>query len=464
MSDTTTTAPPAAPSAATTAAPSGQSTSAPGQSTTAAPGGTTTTGSGPSIQATLTIAPDDGSPQNPNSYQVPVSATLTLNWTATNASSVNITGVGDGQGATGSATIPTQDGTITLVAVADGGAQSTPFAIDIATHPDGDVVSGHSDLSSGVAMIVSFTATKDSQTVTTANVGDQITLTAVVSESTDACTINGADASLADDGSGNKQATAAVTIASGDSGDYSCTVSAGGTAGDPGSLHLDIGPAGNTTTTAAPGNTTTQGPSGTTTVPGTTTTQAPGSSTTIGPNNSALSTTTTASPGASTTASANTTTTKPPGSTTTQPGSTTTAAIDDSVLTNEKWLKADGSDGTDQIGHGEAVKLYVETPGIPVGTTVYFSIWQQESGGDWTALPAVTAQVAKDDSTGLLSAQADFTTPADNDDSQGGGTGSDGSGSGGGSGDPGTAGSGSDDLHCSFGFTPSFTNPGSSGS
>ncbi len=131
-------------------------------------------------------------------------------------------------------------------------------------------------------------------------------------------------------------------------------------------------------------------------------------------------------------------------------------------MTNEKWLKADGSDGTDQIGHGEAVKLYVETPGIPVGTTVDFSIWQKEASGDWAALPSVTAQVAKDDSSGVLSAQADFTTPEDSDDSQGGGTGSDsGSDS---SGDPGSAGSGSDDLHCSFGFTPSFTNPGSSAS
>ena len=105
------------------------------------------------------------------------------------------------------------------------GAQSTPLVIELTTHDAGTVVSGHSELSSGVAVIVSFSATKDGEH-TTANCGDLITLTAIVSESTDSCTINGSDAALSDTPDGHKQATATVTLTESMSGDFDCQVTA----------------------------------------------------------------------------------------------------------------------------------------------------------------------------------------------------------------------------------------------
>jgi hypothetical protein len=45
--------------------------------------------------------------------------------------------------AQGSTNIPAEDATYSIVATADGGAASEPFALEIHTHPPGDPVSQH---------------------------------------------------------------------------------------------------------------------------------------------------------------------------------------------------------------------------------------------------------------------------------------------------------------------------------
>ena len=165
MPDTTTTQPPAQHAAETTqppassSAPPGSTTQAPassqpGASTTQAPAsssspGTTTTappGNGPSVTGVIEIVPDDGTQQHSTSVQVKESATLTLTWNATNADHVSCDGLGDNLGVSGSQSIPTQDATYSLVAVAADGTRSSPCQLWVSTHSDDEVVSGHAEV------------------------------------------------------------------------------------------------------------------------------------------------------------------------------------------------------------------------------------------------------------------------------------------------------------------------------
>ena len=302
----------APPAGSTTAAPPNQSTVAPnpGTTTTAPPGSSTTAapaGGAPGISATIAIDPDDGTAQNPLSVQVAESAKLTLSWTGTNAASVRIAGLGDNLGASGSKSIGTEDATYTLVAVGADGSESQPFLISVATHPDGSVVAPHTELGSGIAAILSFCAMKGGAAVTSASVGDTLTLTAHCSAATDAVTIAGASAGLAEDADGSKTATTDVTIAAVSTGDFDCSVSAGGTVGDTGSVHIEILAAPPASTTAAPSQSTTAGPAqSTTAAPSNSTTAAPVQSTTAAPVQS-----TTAAPVQSTTAAPPQSTTVP---------------------------------------------------------------------------------------------------------------------------------------------------------
>jgi hypothetical protein len=88
------------------------------------------------------VTPDDGAPRALHSLQVPGNAKLRLSWTARNAKSVRIDGLGN-FGASGSADLPTQDASYKLVAVGEGGVESLPFPLDIHTHEPGEVFSQH---------------------------------------------------------------------------------------------------------------------------------------------------------------------------------------------------------------------------------------------------------------------------------------------------------------------------------
>jgi hypothetical protein len=318
----------APPASSTTAAPPNQSTAAPATTTTAPPGSSTTAapaGGAPGVTATIAIDPDDGAAQNPLSVQVAESAKLTLSWTGTNAASVRIAGLGDNLEASGSKPIETADATYTLVAVGADGSESQPFFISIATHPDGSVVAPHTELGSGIAAILSFCAMKGGAAVTSAAVGDTLTLTARCSAATDAVTIAGVSAGLAEGADGSKTATTDVTISAVSTGEFSCEVSAAGTVGDTGSVTVEIVPAPTASTTAAPAQSTTAAPAQTTTAPPTTTTVGappPDQTTTAAPGQ------TTTTPAQITTAAtvAGTTTAAPAQTTTAAPASTTTKA------------------------------------------------------------------------------------------------------------------------------------------
>jgi len=414
MSDvSTTTAPPAShapaptttaaqqsssPSPATTQAPGNTTSAPPANQTTAAPGTTTTAAPGaPTVEGKIEIDPADAS-QDPTSVQVPESATLTLTWSSTNAASVNIDGLGSGLAASGSSAVPTQDSTFTLVAVAADGTQSAPVTVSVATHPDGDVVSGHSDLGSGIAAILSFGVMKDGQLVTSVAMGDTVTLSAIVSAATDSVTLGGAAASLAPADGGNQQATASVTIAAPMSGDFDCEASAAGVAATPASCHVEIEAASSTpsTTTRAPTTTTTAAPTTTTAAP-TTTTRAPTTTTTAAPTTTttAAPSTTTTAPSTTTTAPATTTSQAP--TTTTQPGTTTTAGAVPTI-TRFVAVSTDNPDGTQDISC---------TPGTVVTL-------QWEVSNDATQV-TFDGPVGGGSFTSQFSGKQDFTVPAQTD-------------------------------------------------
>jgi len=197
------------------------------------------------------VDPDPGISQDPHSYQVASDAALKVTWTATTASGVNIDPVAQGLPASGEQAVPTQDGTLTLVALGDNGARSDPYTIDIHTHAPGDVVSPHLTVSSGVAAVLSHAASLGGQSIQKATVGDQITLEGTFSEATEAAKIGNQDASLSDPDNGSRSASVQVTLAADMTGDFEFQALKGGAVADTQSLHLDITPA--STTTAAPG-------------------------------------------------------------------------------------------------------------------------------------------------------------------------------------------------------------------
>jgi GH24 family phage-related lysozyme (muramidase) len=320
----------AAPAAGTTAAPAASTTAAPAASTTAAPSASTTAGADPSnsasssggggsgagpadasgapptVTGSVTLEPDDGTEQHPQSYQVAEGVKLKLKWSSTNADSVDIAGVGAGLAVSGEQDIPTREASYSITATGKTGT-SDPFDIEVHTHKAGEVVSQHVDLGADVAAIISFTANKDSAVVSSATVGDTITLIALFSDATETAKLNGNDAELTELPNGQKQAQLDVVIEAKSDGNFTAQALKGGAVAQEFPQHVDI--------IAAPTASTTTGPT-TTTAPGTTTTGAPSTTTTAAP-----ASTTTASPSAATTVAPAAQTTHAPASTSTQSAS-----------------------------------------------------------------------------------------------------------------------------------------------
>ncbi|HEX4384654.1 MAG TPA: hypothetical protein VH083_16950 [Myxococcales bacterium] len=288
---TTTEAPPetttAAPEETTTEAPGSTTTGEPSSTTTGDPSTTTTAASGdaPTVEeVTFAIDPDDGSEHNPHSVQISSDAKLTITWSTQNAASVRIDPLPGPFDASGSAELKSEDASYTIVAVADGGAESAPYALEVHTHDPSEVVSSHTDVTSGVAKVISFTAS----TGDSAAAGASVELSIVASVDVESAKVGDDEVTLADSGDGHKTGTATVTIP--DAGDtsvtYTCEASKDGAVADTATLTLEITPS--TTTTTAPSSSTTS-PSSSTTAPSSTTT-APSTTTT------APSTTTTGAP------------------------------------------------------------------------------------------------------------------------------------------------------------------------
>ena len=297
---TTTTAPPEpsteAPAETTTAAPEETTTAAPEESTTAASESTTTeaagsttspsttttaaaaSGDAPAVEeVTFAVDPDDGAAHNPNSVQISTDAKLTVTWSTQGAASVRIDPLPGPFDASGSTDLPSKDASYTIVAVADGGAESAPYALEVHTHDPSEVVSSHTDVTSGVAKVISFTAA-GGESVTA---GASVELSVVASVDVESAKVGDDEVQLSDSGDGHKTGTVTVTIPSGgdDSITYTCEATKDGATADTATLTLEISAA--TTSTTAPGTSTT-GPGTTTTAPGTTTT-GPGTTTTGAP-------------------------------------------------------------------------------------------------------------------------------------------------------------------------------------
>jgi len=261
---TTTTAPTDDPSTTTTGS----------SSTTADPSTTTTAASGsePSVdEVSYAIDPDDGSEHNPHSVQICTDAKLTITWSTQNATGVRIDPLPGPFDASGSTELDSEDANYSIVALGDGGAESQPYALEVHTHEPGEVVSPHTDILSGVAKVLSFTAS----TGDSAAPGASVELSIVVSVDVESVKAADQDVELEESGDGHKVGTATVTIP--DGGDtsvtYTCEASQDGATADTVTLTLDI-TASTTTTTTAPSSTTTA-PSTTTTAPATTTTASP---------------------------------------------------------------------------------------------------------------------------------------------------------------------------------------------
>ena len=253
---TTTTAPPTsttAPPTSTTAPPT--TTTAPPTTTTAPPTTTTAAPGTPAFKSvTVEVDPDDGADHHAHSLQVATDVKLTLKWEASDATGVHIEGLGDFD-ASGSQDLPASDATYSLVAKGDGDATSAPYPLEVHTHAPGDVVSPHVDLGSGAVTIVSFQATVEDKLVSEGKAGDEIVLTAVVSDGTESVKIGGEDADLSDNGDGHQRASVKVTL-SADSHSFECQALKDGQVGDTTSVQVDVAGEAPTTTTA-PGSTTT---------------------------------------------------------------------------------------------------------------------------------------------------------------------------------------------------------------
>jgi hypothetical protein len=330
------------PSTTSTEGPSTTTTEEPSTTTTEGPSTTTTAGGNePTVEdVSLAIDPDDGADHHAHSIQVSTDAKLQLTWSTNNATGVRIDPLPGPFDASGSTDIPTSDATYSIVALGDGGAESMPYSLEIHTHEPGDVVSQHVDVSSGVAKILSFTATVDGEPVDSAAAGASVVLTVIASVDTDSAKAGDQDVTLADGGDGQKTGTVTVTIPSdGDASvTYTCEAAKDGATADTSTITLAIEPV--TTTTAAPSSTTT-GPSTTTTGPSTTTT-AP---------------------------------------------STTTTALDDSALQNPTW-------GAAAYSHGQPIQLTVDAVGVEDGRVVYFAIEQDDGDGNWQPLQEAQAAVS----------------------------------------------------------------------
>jgi hypothetical protein len=268
-STTTTAAPPEK----TTEAPSSSST-APSSTTTAAP-----SGDAPSVEeVTFAIDPDDGVEHNPHSVQISTAARLTITWSTQKAASVRIDPLPGPFDASGSTDIPSEDASYTIVAVADGGAESTPYSLEIHTHDPSEVVSSHTDVTSGVAKVISFTAASGDS----AAAGASVELTIVASVDVESAKVSDDDVELTDTGDGHKSGSVTVTIpeSGDDSVTFTCEASKDGAVADTATLTLEVKP--QATTTTAPTSSTTA-PSSSTTAPSSSTTAAPGTTTTGAP-------------------------------------------------------------------------------------------------------------------------------------------------------------------------------------
>jgi hypothetical protein len=199
---------------------------------------------------TINVDPDPGISQNSHSYQVASDATLTLSWTAENATVVTIDPLSQGLAASGQLSVPTQESTLTLIAFADDGSQSQPYPIDIHTNDPGDVVSPHADVGSGAAAVVSYTASLDGQSsVHEAKAGDQLTLVGTFSEATEAARIADQDVTLSDPENGTRSGSVQITLIMEMTGDFQFQALKGGSVADTQQLHIDISA---TPTTEAP--------------------------------------------------------------------------------------------------------------------------------------------------------------------------------------------------------------------
>jgi len=230
-----------APAGTTTQAPAGTTTHAPAGTTTQAPSGTTTKapGAAPTItKVTVKVDPDDNADHHDHSIQVASDVTLKLTWETSGATGMEIENLGS-FGASDTTDLPTKDASYSLVAKADGGASSDPWALEVHTHDPGQVVSPHVDLGAGVAGIVSFQATKDDQSVTSGKVGDELVLLAVVSDATESVKIADQDCELSDNGDGHKKASLKVTLAA-DKHTFDCQAIKDGKAADTQSVQIDL--------------------------------------------------------------------------------------------------------------------------------------------------------------------------------------------------------------------------------
>ena len=354
--ETTTTAAPettttAAPETTTTAAAAETTTEAPAETTTAAgetststtaaaPSTSTTAASGdaPTVEeVTFAIEPDDGADHNPHSIQISTDATLTLTWTTQNAASVRIDPLPGPFDASGSTELPSEDASYTIVAVADGGAESAPYSLDVHTHEPGEVVSAHVEVSSGIAKVLSFTANSDGVAA-----GASVELSVLATVDVESIKVGDDEVELSDTGDGQKSGTVTVTIP--DDGSTSVTYTAeaskDGAAADAASLIIQIAVSTSTTTAA-------------------------------------VSSTTTAAQG--------TTTTAAPATTTTAPSTSTTDP--DAALRNLQWA-------ADAYSHGKPIELSAEAD-VEDGRVVYFAIEQDEdASGNWQPLKEVQATFA----------------------------------------------------------------------
>jgi hypothetical protein len=275
-SSTTTTT--AAPAETTTEAPPPETTTA-AETTTETPATTTSAAAGaePSIdEVTYAIDPDDGAAHNAHSVQISTDAKLTITWSTQNATAVRIDPLAGPFDASGSTELESKDANYSIVALGDGGAESQPYALEVHTHDPSEVVSSHTDVTSGVAKVLSFTASAGES----AAPGASVDLSIVVSVDVESAKAADQDVELEDSGDGHKIGTVTVTIpGDGDASvTYTCEATQAGATADTATLTLAI-TASTTTTTASPSSTTTA-PSTTTTAPATTTT-APATTTTI---------------------------------------------------------------------------------------------------------------------------------------------------------------------------------------
>jgi hypothetical protein len=150
-SSTTTTT--AAPAETTTEAPPPETTTtAAAETTTETPATTTSAAAGaePSIdEVTYAIDPDDGAAHNAHSVQISTDAKLTITWSTQNATAVRIDPLAGPFDASGSTELESKDANYSIVALGDGGAESQPYALEVHTHDPSEVVSSHTDATSG---------------------------------------------------------------------------------------------------------------------------------------------------------------------------------------------------------------------------------------------------------------------------------------------------------------------------